>query len=150
MALKVHQAVVSDDINFKCGEVLEKGLLLVFSSTVGYVEKVTNPSGRKVAGLLMLDVRNRDVRDDLGTTSITRNYSKNEVPVSGVVRLLRVGEVETNVVDASDTFAQGDKLYITGAGKVSKVQDNAGCERIGHALAKKDSDGFLRLWINLQ
>lgn len=149
MALKPDQKIIADDINLKCASAQTKGVLMCFSSTAGYVEKKSNPSGAKIAGVLMVDVRNRDVRDVLGKTSTVRNYSKNEVPISGVLRLCRIGELLTNDVDASDTFAQGDELYVTSNGQFSKVQDNSGCEKVGHAIAAKDSDGYLRVWVNV-
>lgn len=151
MALKPDQKVIADDINFKMAAAQEKGILVCYSSTAGFVEKKSDPSGQKVAGLLMVDVRNRDVRDSLGRTSTTRNYSKNEVPISGKVRLARVGEFQTDDVDSADTFAAGDDLYITSNGQFSKVKDNSGIEGpIGHALGAKDSDGYVRIFLNIQ
>jgi hypothetical protein len=149
MALKPDQKIIADDINFRVGEVEEKGIVVCYASTAEYVEKKTDPSGAKVAGLLMVDVRNRDVRDSLGVTAITRNYSKIEVPQSGVVRLVRIGMLRTNDVKDGDTFAQGNKLYIAGSGKLSNAQISSDHEEVGHALGAKDSDGYVRIWLNI-
>lgn len=149
MALKPERNVIAYDVNHKLGAAQEKGVLVCYSSTAGYVEVAADPSGKKVAGVLMVDVRNRDVRDTLGTTTNTRNYGKNEEPISGVVTLAKVGEIMTDDVDASDTFSAGDSLYITDSGVFSKVRDNSGCEKVGHAIEAKDSDGYLRVWLNI-
>ena len=157
MSLKSHFKGTTDDINFRCKSVTQAGVLVTYATTVGEVEVVANPSGKKVAGLLLTGVVNRAVpsnmvslKEPTGTVEFPRNFSKNEVHTSGHVRLLKIGEAETNNVDASDTFAQGDKLYITANGEISKVQDNSGIEKVGHALAAKDSDGYLRVYINIQ
>ncbi len=160
MALKPDQKLIVDDINLKCASISEKGFVVVFSSTAGYAEVVTSPSGKKVAGVLLLDVvangvaehTNSALAQDTGSMSITTapaNRYKLEQHVSGVVRLGKIGELRTNAVKQGITFAQGNKLYITGSGKISNVQDNSGCECIGHALSAKDSDGYIRIFINI-
>lgn len=162
MALKPHQRVIAEDINFKCNNVAPKGVLLVYSSTAGQVERpplnnvgTASPSGKKVAGVLMIDVVNKNLPskfiltgDPVGTVDGVRNFSKLETHVSGVVRLMKVGELLTNNVD-NEAFAAGDKLYITNSGAFSKTQDSANHERVGTALAAKDSDGYLKVWVNI-
>lgn len=164
MALKPHRKVIADDINFKCKNVCPKGVLVIYSTTAGFVERPTlnggaNPSGKKVAGVLMIDVVNkaapsllvRTGGDPLGTVDNTAllNPNKTETHTSGTVRLLKVGECMTNSLDPSDTFAQGDTLYITNSGLFSKVQDNSGIVSVGRSLGAKDSDGYLKVWISL-
>lgn len=157
MALKSHFKLGHDDTNFRCKSVSQAGVLVTYASTVGEVEVAANPSGKKVAGLLLTAVANRAVpsnmvslKEPTGTVDFPRNFNKNETHTSGHVRLLKIGEIESNNLDASDTFAQGDKLYITSNGEISKVQDNSGIELVGHALAEKDSEGYLKLFINIQ
>ncbi len=156
MALKPHFKLGVDDINFRCNNVAEAGLLVVYSTVAGEVTLPTNPSGKTVAGLLLTGVVNRavpselaDLGDPVGTVTFPRNFSKNETHISGMVRLLKIGEAESNKLDASDTFAAGDDLYVTTNGVISKVKDNAGIDRIGHALAAKDSDGYLKIFVNI-
>jgi len=150
MALKPDQVLIVSDINFSMASAQTKGVLVCYSSTAGYVENKADPSGAKVAGILLVDVRNQDVRDAYGITSTTANYSKNQVPISGKVHLARVGEFLTSDVDSGDTFAMGNKLYITANGQFSNAQDSSDHEHVGHALAAKDSDGYLRVFVNIQ
>lgn len=167
MALKPHLKVIADDINNKCTAVASKGFLAIYatSSATGLVHVPTStvgigePSGKQVAGVLLQDVVNRAVPslqgrtgDPLGTVDANQaplNLSKNETHVSGHVRLLTVGECVTNAVDASDTFYAGDVLYITQLGKFSKVADSASHAKVGRALAGKDSDGYLKVFVNI-
>lgn len=150
MALKPDNIIIADDVHFKCATAQTKGVLMCFSSTTGYVEKKTDPSGSKVAGVLLVDVRNREVRDTLGTTTAARNANKNEVPISGVLRLCRVGELLTSDVVSGQTPTQGQKLYVGANGQFSNTQLSSDHEHVGHVLEAKDSDGYLRVWVNIQ
>lgn len=158
MALKPRRNVMVDDINFRCASVAEKGFLVCYSSTAGYVEAVaTAISGKKVAGMLLLDVVNKatpsnlSLGEDTGWTDREKNVNKLETYQSGVVRLAKVGEIRTNALNPADwaSFAQGDKLYLSGSGKLSNSQA-AGAELVGHAMSARDSDGYLTVFLNLQ
>lgn len=157
MALKPKRDVLKDDINFRCASVAEKGYLVCYSSTAGHVESVaTAISGKKVAGMLLLDVVNKatpsnlSLGEDHGWVDREKNVNRIETYQSGVVRLAKMGEVRTNALNPADwaNFAQGDKLYLSGSGKLSRSQA-AGAEHVGHALSARDSDGYLAVFLNI-
>lgn len=165
MALKPHLKVIADDINFKCNATASKGYLAIYDDTAGQVHVPTSnlvtgePSGSDVAGVLLQDVVNRGVGslvglvgDQLGTyTPYNGRLSphKEEVPVSGYVRLLKIGECETNALDSADTFTNGQDLYITQLGKFSNTADTDH-QWVGRALGAKGSDGYLKVYVNIQ
>ena len=158
MALKPMQRVIVDDINMKCQDVAAQGTVVCFSSTVGNVTTVASAvSGKKIAGVLLQDVVARGYAEHmvvLGQDTGTVNEpllrkSRNETHVSGVCRLLKVGQVDTNWIDFTDNFIPGDIVYLTSSGKMSHHQDNAGCEKIGHVISGKDSDLYIRVFVNL-
>lgn len=153
MALREHQKVVHDDINFACNNVAAAGTLVLYSGT-----EVTKGSGMpavsaRVAGVLLQDVvsgihpSNVTLGDFTGTINQARNFQKNQTHVSGIVRLLKIGEYETNVI-GSGTLAAGTPLYVDVNGTVTTT--NAGRQRIGHALSAKDTDGYAKIYINVQ
>jgi len=166
MALKPHQKVIADDINMVSNAVGAKGFLAIYGTTAGEVHVptgstgISEPSGKAVAGVLLIDVVNRGVPSLQGLTGDPLGYldptqqqvimSRNETHVSGKVRLLRIGECVTNALDASDTFVNGDALYITNLGKFSNVRDSSAHQLVGRALGAKDSDGYLKVFVNIQ
>lgn len=149
--LREDRKIVSDDINFRLDSVQERGVLCSISATAGEVEVSADPSGKRVAGALLLDVVNAGVPSNLtngldtGTATNERNFQKNETYKGGVVRLVRKGEVTTDAVDGA--VAAGDTLYLAASGKVSATQAT-GAQTVGFALAAKDSDGFVKLYID--
>lgn len=165
MALKPTQIVKFDDINMKCINVVEKGQVL-FYSTAGLVKRYNTGttdftdatvSGVKVAGIALQDVVNRGnpehqvlMGQDTGTVDQPLlNKNKEQTHVSGVTRMLRIGQIDTNWIDMTDNFVPGDKLYVTGSGKLSHHQGNSGCECVGHVISGKDSDLYIRAFINI-
>lgn len=157
MALKAHQKVTTDDINFRLGSVEERGVLVCIStSTDGEVENVTGSvSGKRVAGMLLMDTVTRGLPgnlttlgDDTGTTSLPRNMNKNETYVSGVVRLMKKGEAITNQVSGS--ISKGATLYVSPSGKLSATQA-AGAQEVGYALEDlSDSfSGFVKVFLDV-
>lgn len=160
MALKPTQIIKLDDINMKCQDVAEQGTVVVFSSTVGNVTKSSTAatvSGKKVAGILLQDIVARGYPEhqvvlgqDTGTVDepLLRK-SRNETHVSGVCRLLKIGQIDTNWIDMTDAFVPGDKLYVTASGKLSHHQDNSGCECVGHVVSGKDANLYIRAFINI-
>jgi len=149
MALKPHQKFGLDDINFICENVAEKGCLVTYTSA-GNVRKTGNLAS-KVAGALLIDVvagihpSNVTLGDFTGTIDRARNFQKNETHVSGVVRLMKLGELETNCV--SGTFAAGNVVRHGAQGNF--VVGGTG-EVVGHALSVKDADGYVKIYINME
>lgn len=149
MALGVHQKIIADDINFVCDNVAAKGCLVSFTANDGHVKK-SNDVADKVAGLLLIDVvagihpSNINLNEETGTINQSRNFQKLQTHVSGVVRLLKIGECVTNAV--SGTINCGDVLK-NAAGGTLRV--GGGGQTVGHALSDKDSDGYVKVWINI-
>lgn len=153
------EKITHDHILFRCKNVAAKGTLLVYSSTAGYVEKISGQplDTHKCAGLLLQGVVNRSVPlnlvaigDDTGTVDLPRNFNKNETYVSGVCRLLVHGFVESSEYDSTE-FGQGSGVYLGADGKLSTAVSGANLvlrEKVGHALSGK-RDGFVRVFINI-
>ncbi len=154
MALKAHQKVVADDMNFRLDSVQERGLVCGVSSTAGECEVAADPSGVTVAGLLMMDVVNKGVPSNLasdsnldtGTITDSLVNGKNETYKGGVVRLLRKGECVTDQVTGA--IAQGDALYLAASGIISATQAT-GAPQVGFALEAKDGDGFVKMFLDV-
>jgi len=160
MALKApHRKVIADDLNFRCNNAASEGMVVCYSSTAGQVEKSTSADSKKVAGLLMTNVEARGMPldlpllgDDTGTADLPRNYNKNVTYVSGYVRMLKIGEVETDQIVSGDTPAAGSVAYIGAAGKLSTSISGATLIHravVGHWLGAKDSNSFAKVWINI-
>jgi len=113
-------------------------------------------SGDAIAGMLMIDVVNRGVPqnlpvygEDTGETLLARNLEANQTFVSGVVRLAVQGEIETDQISAH-AYAAGDVLYSAGNGTItSDAVGIADSQSVGRALRAKDSDGFLRIYLDV-
>lgn len=151
MALKPHQKVIQDNINFRCETTGDKGYLVMYNSSTGQVRVSNNVgSGTKVAGFLLTGVvagihpSNVALGEDTGTINNARNLHKNQTHVSGCVRILTQGELVTNAV--SGTFNVGDVVRVM-AGGLCRV-GGAG-EVVGHALSTKDSDGYVKVYVTI-
>jgi len=155
MALKAHQKIIADDINFRLGTAEERGIMVCISTTTdGEVTKAANASGARVAGMLLMDTVTRgtpgnlaSLGDDTGTTTLPRNMNKNETYVSGVVRLLKKGEAVTNKVTGS--ISKGDTLYIADSG-VLTASAATGYQEVGYALEDLSDTftGFVKVFID--
>ena len=158
------QKITHDDLLFRCGNTAAEGTLLTYAiedgqPKVGFVEKVSgapDPITQKVAGLLMINVEDRAIPsnlvqfgDDTGTVDLPQNRNRNVTNTSGVVRLLKVGMIETDQIDGAVTFAQGSGVYIGSNGAVTTVDGTGASELVGHALTGV-RDGYVRVFINVQ
>lgn len=152
MSLGEHQKIYQDDINFRCETTGSAGAVVCYNTSTDHVG-VTTTLSRVAAGILMEDVINQNlpsnlttITEDTGTIDGARNFSKNQTYVSGVVRILKIGEIVTN--QTSGTFQPGQAVYHTPGGLVSTT--NTGGTLIGHALGEKDSNNFVKLWVNIR
>jgi hypothetical protein len=151
----LHQDIIKDDINFVCESLGSVGQVVVYNSAGNVEVKASAHTADKVAGLLLIGVVNRAVPGNLeslpgdftGTTSFPKNHNANETHISGVVRLLKIGELETDQVNATDNFVPGTGLYLDDAGllTVSNTFDGP----VGHALSTKNADGYVKVYINI-
>lgn len=143
-----HEKITHDDMNFRCVSVAARGTVVCYNANDGEVAKV-NTLASKPAGVLLESVvaglhpSNIVLGDDTGTINVARNFNKNQTYVSGVVRLLKIGEMVTNAT--SGTINCGDVLKMGPGGIVA----TAGGGTIGHALSDKDADGYVKIWVNI-
>lgn len=154
MALKGDRIVIDTDITLNCLSVAERGVVLVhktagsgvaLGSFAGAADLVANPSGFKVAGVLMNDVVNID------ETRFHRNYHKSEMLVGERCNLLKKGRVVTNMVTGTPTA--GDIAYITTSGNVTPTVSATGglvaTPKVGVFAGAKDENGYVALEVNL-
>jgi hypothetical protein len=97
-------------------------------------------SGTKPAGLLLNDVV------DLDLTRQHINWYRDEVQVGGKVTLLRQGQVVTNKVDGGSPSA-GTDAYYNSTGLLTTTSTNS--TKVGRFLSSKDSDGYVKVDINI-
>lgn len=175
MALKPNRKyTIGTDITAFMNETGEKGEVLVYSTggsgaamddaNMVVTTPSANPSGERLAGVLLNDVVNLDL------TRQHINWHKDEVQLGGKVTLLRQGEITTNVVDTGVTPAIGAPAYVgrgaltaggtaqgwitttevTDYGRNSNENLNKQLYRLGTFKSIKDSDGYCRVEINIQ
>jgi hypothetical protein len=100
-----------------------------------------SPSGTAPAGVLLNDVVNLDL------TRQHINYHKDEVQKGGKVALLRRGSVVTDSLASGQTPVAGQDAYYDGAGDLTTVSTNS--VKVGTFLGQKDSDGYVKVDINI-
>jgi hypothetical protein len=149
MALKPDRIEFLTDISNFMNTTAERGGVVSFlSSGVGasmddgnaVVGYATLSSGTVPAGILLNDVVNYDL------TKQHINWMKDEMQVGGKVTLLKIGQVTTDMVVGSPVA--GNSAYVGPSGLVSV--DSTNSIRVGTFLSGKDSDGFVKLSVNLQ
>ena len=104
------------------------------------VSYAVSSSGGVPAGILLNDVVNYDL------TKQHINWMKDEMQVGGKVTLLKIGQVTTDKVEGTPVV--GNSAYVGPNGLVSTTSTNS--VKIGTFLSGKDSDGFVKLSVNLQ
>ena len=149
MALKPDRIEFLTDISNFMNTTAERGGVVSFlSSGVGasmddgnaVVGYATLSSGTVPAGILLNDVVNYDL------TKQHINWMKDEMQVGGKVTLLKIGQITTDMVVGSPVA--GNSAYVGPSGLVSV--DSTNSIRVGTFLSGKDSDGFVKLSVNLQ
>jgi hypothetical protein len=113
------------------------------SAVVAYA---TATSGAKPVGVLLNDVVNIDL------TRQHINWHKDEVQGGGKVTLLQVGQVTTDKV--TGTVAAGDSAYVGASGLFSASAPADGTTedenyRVGRFLSSRDSDGYVKVAVNI-
>jgi len=149
MGLKADRYELDTDISFFLNETAERGVCLSVStggsgSAMDHATALAtikaNPSGAYPLGILLNDMVNLDL------TRQHLNQHKDEVQKGGKVTILRKGWVVTDKVVGSPTA--GTDAYLAGTGLVSSTQAS-GALKVGQFLSAKDSDGFIKLSVNL-
>jgi hypothetical protein len=108
------------------------------NAVVAYAATV---SGSKPLGILLNDVVNLDL------TRQHINWHKDEVQLGGKVSLLRQGQVTTNMLVAAITPSAGVDAYVGASGLIGTSSTNS--VKIGTFLGSKDSDGYVKLSVNI-
>lgn len=151
MALKPTRIESYTDVSFFMDTTAERGGVVVHSTSgsgaslddgnavVMYPTGVV--SGTKPAGLLLNDVVNLDL------TRQHINWYRDEVQVGGKVTLLRQGQVTTNMVATGQAPSAGTDAYYDATGLLTTVSTNS--VKVGRFLSSKDSDGYVKVDINI-
>jgi hypothetical protein len=150
MALKADRIEALTDISFFMNTVAERGGVVSAvtsgsgvsmddaNAVVAYAAAV---SGAKPLGVLLNDVVNYDL------TRQHINWHKDEVQLGGKVALLRQGQVTTNMLVVGVTPAAGVDAYVGANGLIGTSSTNS--VKIGSFLGSKDSDGYVKLSVNI-
>ena len=151
MALKSDRIESHTDISFFMDTTGDRGGIVVHdtsgsgvsmddgNATVAYPTGVV--SGTRPAGLLLNDVVNIDL------TRQHINWYRDEVQVGGKVTLLRQGQVTTDVVATGVVPSAGAPAYYDGNGRLTTTSTNS--TQVGRFLSSKDSDGYVKVEINI-
>jgi len=149
MGLKGDRYELDTDISYFMNETATRGLCVSVSTAgsgaamdhaLALATVKTNPSGAYPLGILMNDMVNLDL------TRQHLNQHKDEVQKGGKITILRKGWVTTDAVVGSPTA--GADAYLAGTGLLSSTQAT-GALKVGQFLSNKDSDGFIKLSVNL-
>jgi hypothetical protein len=150
MALKPDRIEAYTDISFFMNEVAERGGVVVHvTSGVGVsmddsnavVTYAADSTGKKPAGVLLNDVVNLDL------TRQHINWHKDEVQVGSKVALLRQGQVTTDMVAADANPSAGADAYFGANGVLTTASANS--VKVGRFLSSKDSEGYVKVDINI-
>lgn len=156
MALKSDRVVIETDISLSCPTAATRGVTLVhrtsysgsgvaLGDSAGQCDLVADPSGYKVAGLLMNDVVSVD------TTRYHINYHKDEVLTGQRVTLLKKGRVTTNNVTGTPTA--GATAYLTANGVLTPTRSATGglvaTPPVGVFAGVKDENSYVTVDVNL-
>jgi hypothetical protein len=151
MALKPDRIEAYTDISYFMNTVAERGGVVVHLTSGSGVSMddanavVSYPTGvlagTNPAGVLLNDVVNLDL------TRQHINWYRDEMQVGGKVTLLRQGQVTTNVVATGVSPTAGADAYYDANGKFTTVSTDS--TKVGRFLGGKDSDGYVKVDINI-
>lgn len=154
MALKGDRVIVETDIKLTCEAVAERGVVLVHDTSgsgvalgdrSGKATLAVDPSGAKVAGVLLNDVVNID------QTRFHRNFHKDETQVGEPCTLLKKGTVTSNKISGTPTV--GATAYLTANGQFTPTMSATGglvaTPKVGQFASIKDENGYATIDVNL-
>lgn len=154
MALKPDRVILETDIRRTCPTAATRGVVLVrttsgsgvaLGDSAGVADLKADPSGYKVAGVLLNDMVSID------ETRYHKNFHKDEMPLGGRCTLLTKGRVTTNAVTGTPT--EGAVAYLTANGNVtptvSATGGTAATPKVGKFGSIKDANGYVDLEVNL-
>lgn len=153
--LKASRRPVHDDVSHFCLTAAERGGVASYTNAASFgtgmdepnniVAYSVNPSGARPAGVLIETVENVD------PTRVPRNFQDPyTVPVGSKVRVIKKGEVVTDMVDpvTLSSVQAGQTAYLAASGLVSNAQAT-GAPAIGTFQSYPDSDDYVKLSVNI-
>ena len=154
MALKSYRTEVNNGAYVNVDNFMnttgEAGYVVVFDTTTsgsgsafdapGSVVKLSAATSDKPAGILLMDVVNKD----LSQTHLNQN--KREGQVGGKVAILRRGVVTLNCLSGGSAPAPGDACHFGPGGVVSTTATSA---RIGTFVSSRDSEGYAKVDVTI-
>lgn len=160
MALAETRQVYQTNIDYATSGVMERGGIASFvpwAEGLIYYAPSGDMSGVSIRplGILLEDM------EDLNFFRHPQYRQRNVSPLGSVGGVGVEGEYKTNFVETvfvpnggggvlTLTYVPGDILYLADAGKVSKQNIDSERARVGYALSSVDSDGFLRIRLQIQ
>lgn len=164
MGLKGDRNIKEDCIDFYLNEAATRGVIATISTVGSGVSLdnpaqlatiAANPSGSKVAGVLMHDVV------DIDTTRYFLNTKKNEVVKGSKVQIAKEGFIVTDDIEAG-TVTAGEAAYIGNSGlfatdaaiagygcTVTEESNATSYPKVGRFLTTKDQDGYCKIDIEI-
>lgn len=98
---------------------------------------VHNGSGERPAGILLMDVVNKD----LSTTHL--NQYKRETQIGGKVAIAQRGTFVTNMISGGESPTPGQPAYFTRNGIFSTTSTNS--TRVGTFMQGRNADGYAKI-----
>lgn len=162
MALAESRQVYATNIDFSTSGALERGGVVSAvpwdAEGLVYYAPSGDMSGVNIRpiGLLLEDI------EDINPMKQPQYRQRNVSPLGSVVGVAVEGEFKTNFVETTfvpaggggvitNTYVPGDVLYLADGGYVSKL-NTAGAvprARIGYALSSVDSDGYIKIRLEI-
>jgi hypothetical protein len=154
MALRPHRHVHQTTMDYILTQAAEPGTTLVASgvstptAAIADSSLLTVASGVSALGILL------NTRESYNYAKETERFQYDTDDLNTVVSILREGEVETNlVVENAGSIVAGDPAYLAPDGKLGNstlgASDAEARLRVGQFLSTVDSDGFVRVRVNL-
>ena len=164
MGLKGDRIIKEDCIDFYLNEAATRGVIATISTVGSGVSLdnpsqlatiAANPSGSKVAGVLLNDVV------DIDTSREFLNTRKNEVIKGSKVQLAKEGMIVTDDIEVG-TVTAGEAAYIGNSGQfatdaaiagygcaVTEESNATSYPKVGRFLTTKDENGYCRIDIEI-
>jgi hypothetical protein len=153
MALGPRRHVHATTMDYILTQAAEPGTMLVGSgvatptAAIADVSLLTVASGVAPVGMLL------NTRESYNYAKEYERFQYDTDDLNTVTTLLREGEVDTNLVDQNaGTIVNGDPAYLAPNGRLGNSDLGASDPdrlRVGQFLSVVDSDGFVRVRINL-
>lgn len=156
MALKPDREIYQETIKYTCETVGSEGFVTVVTSAgsgvalgdrAGQASIVADPSGYKVAGVLMHDVVNTD------ETQYHLNFHNGERKMGSRACLLRKGVITTNALVSGQSPTDGGVAYLGADGKFTATMSATGgivaTPKLGEFKGAKDENAYVCVEVNL-